>query len=80
MKKYSSLILSVFLSLTNKAEAVQEGKCYALALSSGDEAAAYQAGALSGIFTSNLSQSEYSYDAISGISGGALNAVMLASF
>jgi hypothetical protein len=55
MKKYSSLILSVFLSLTNKAEAVQEGKCYALALSSGDEAAAYQAGALSGIFTSNLS-------------------------
>ena len=56
-------------------------KCNALAFSSGDEAAAYQAGALKGIVSSlNLTSDDWSYDAVSGISGGALNAVLLSSF
>lgn len=52
-----------------------------MAFSSGDEDAAYQAGALAGI-TSNsaLKAEDYAYDAVSGISGGAINAVILSSF
>ena len=72
-------MLSAIMVMTEEIKADQT-KCYALALSSGDESAAYQAGALSGIFNSNLQPTDYQYDAISGISGGALNAVMLASF
>lgn len=50
-----------------------------MALSSGDEGAAYQAGALMGITGSNLTAEDYAYDSVSGVSGGALNAVLLAS-
>jgi predicted acylesterase/phospholipase RssA len=56
-------------------------KCHALAFSSGDEDAAYQAGVLKGITTNpKLSPSDYAYDSVSGVSGGALNAVLLSSF
>jgi len=59
----------------------ESGKCRALAFSSGDESAAYQAGALSGIVASDkLTAEDYSYDSISGISGGALNAVLLSNY
>ena len=50
-----------------------------MALSSGDEGSAYQAGALMGIVGSNLAAEDYAYDSVSGVSGGALNAVFLAS-
>lgn len=55
-------------------------KCYALALSSGDETSAYQAGAIAGIANSNLSADEYAYDSVSGVSGGAINAVILSNY
>jgi predicted acylesterase/phospholipase RssA len=62
-------------------QAAVEGRCHAVAFSSGDQDAAYQAGALKGITTSDkLSAADYAYDAVSGVSGGALNAVLLASF
>jgi predicted acylesterase/phospholipase RssA len=49
-------------------------------MSSGDEGSAYQAGALAGIVNStNLSPEDYAYDSVSGVSGGALNAVLLAN-
>jgi len=58
-----------------------DGKCYAIAFSSGDEDAAYQAGVLKGITTSTkLSPVDWGYDSVSGISGGAINAVLLSSF
>jgi predicted acylesterase/phospholipase RssA len=62
-------------------EAQATGKCRALAFSSGDESAAYQAGAMAGIVGSDKLQPEdYAYDSVSGISGGALNAVLFATF
>ena len=59
------------------AEQVAADKCYALALSSGDQNSMYQAGVLKGLATSGA---EMSYQAISGVSGGAVNAVILASY
>ena len=61
------------------AEQAQAAKCYALAFSSGDESAAYQAGVLKGL-TESYSADEVNYTAISGISGGAVNADILANF
>ena len=70
--------LSAFVSAT---QAAANGKCRVLALSSGDESAAYQAGVLKGLTTStHASPSEFAYDSVSGISGGALNAVILANY
>jgi predicted acylesterase/phospholipase RssA len=63
------------------AQAADAGRCHAVAFSSGDQDAAYQAGALKGITTSSkLTAADYAYDAVSGVSGGALNAVLLSSF
>jgi predicted acylesterase/phospholipase RssA len=55
------------------------GKCHVLALSSGDEASVYQAGAIAGLVNASAA-ADVSYDAVSGVSGGALNAVILSSF
>ncbi len=52
-------------------------KCYALALSSGDQNAIYQAGVLAGLQSAGES---VQYQAVSGVSGGAVNAVFLANF
>ena len=74
-----SLFFSLFAgaSLATKAD----GKCYALAFSSGDEDAAYQAGVIKGITTNpKLTPDEWAYDSVSGISAGALNAVLLSSY
>jgi len=71
---------SILLATAASVKAAQDGKCRVLALSSGDEDAAYQAGALKGIVTSDKLQAEqYQYNAITGVSGGALNAVLLAN-
>ena len=62
-------------------QAADAGRCHAVAFSSGDQDAAYQAGALKGITSSDkLTATDYAYDAVSGVSGGALNAVLLSSF
>lgn len=55
------------------------GKCYALALSSGDQNSMYQAGVIKGI-TETLSTEETAYQAISGVAGGAVNTVILSSY
>merc|ERR1711990_1222571 len=55
------------------------GKCHVLALSSGDEASVYQAGAIAGLVNASKPE-DVSYDAVSGVSGGALNTVILSSF
>jgi len=78
MKKISSMIAGSLLAMTNTVKATD--KCYVLAFSSGDETAAYQAGALSGIANSNLTADQYAYDSVSRISGGAINAVILSNF
>jgi predicted acylesterase/phospholipase RssA len=69
------------LALTAKTEEIEAGaKCYALAFSSGDETSAYQAGAISGIANSKLSPDQYAYDSVSGVSGGAINAVIMSNY
>ena len=56
-------------------------KCHALALSSVDEAAAYQVGSLRGIVSSlEFNATDWAFDSVSGVSGGALNTVRVASF
>jgi predicted acylesterase/phospholipase RssA len=54
-------------------------KCYALAFSSGDQSAAYQAGALQGLISS-LTPDQYAYHTVTGVSGGAVNSVLLAAY
>ena len=77
--KFFSIIASAIAMV--QGQEVKNGKCYAIAFSSGDQDAAYQAGALKGITTSDkLTPSDWSYNAVSGVSGGALNAVLLSSF
>ena len=54
-----------------------DDKCTVLALSSGDENSVYQAGALYGLLQSQ-DPSTHQYDFVTGVSGGAVNAVFLA--
>ena len=61
------------------AQQVEASKCYALALSSGDQNSMYQAGVLKS-FANTYTAEEMAYSAVSGVSGGAINAVLLASF
>jgi predicted acylesterase/phospholipase RssA len=68
------------MALTQATEAKPE-KCYALAFSSGDESSAYQAGVMSGIAASDhLQDSERAYQSVSGVSGGAVNAVIMSNY
>ena len=60
-------------------EKVRADKCYALAFSSGEEDSAYQAGVLKGLIET-FGPEEYAYTAVSGMSGGAVNAAILASY
>lgn len=72
----------ILAALTGALTTVQAAtKCRALAFSSGDEDAAYQAGVMKGITTSTkLQPQDYQYDSVSGVSGGAVNAVLLSQF
>jgi len=54
-------------------------KCYALALSSGDQNSMYQAGVIKGL-SQNMAASEMAYQAVSGVAGGAVNTAILANF
>jgi len=73
---------SIILACLTGATLVQaDNKCRALAFSSGDEDAVYQAGVLKGITqSSKMSPIDYAYDSVSGISGGAINTVLLSEF
>jgi len=51
--------------------------CHAVAFSSGDETAAYQAGVIKGL---SGTAGRTAYQAISGVSGGAISAGILGSF
>ena len=74
---YAKTITAAILALA--AQQAHADKCYAMAFSSGDESSAYQAGVLKGLVES-YSADEVAYSAISGISGGAVNAVILANY
>lgn len=77
MTKLSKLLLPVALTtalLTNQILAAD--KCYALALSSGQENAAYQAGVMKGLL-SKVPIEQMKYQAVTGIAGGAVNAAIL---
>jgi predicted acylesterase/phospholipase RssA len=75
----NSKIKTIAQVLALTASKANADKCYALALSSGDQSAAYQAGVLSGIFAAQSSELS-AYSAISGMSGGAVNASILGSY
>jgi predicted acylesterase/phospholipase RssA len=71
---------AIFTLLVGSAASAGTPKCRAIAFSSGDEDAAFQAGVLKGITTSDkLTDEDRSYDSVSGVSGGAVNAVLLSS-
>ena len=61
------------------AQQVAADKCYALALSSGDQNSMYQAGVLKA-FATTMEASEVAYSAISGVAGGAVNSSILANY
>jgi len=67
------------VALFGAANAWGSSKCYALAMSSADESAAYQAGVLKG-FAANLPADEIQYTAVSGVAASATNAVLFSSF
>ena len=60
-------------------QAYADDRCYALAFSSGDESSAYQAGVLKGLAQA-IEAEQRAYTAVSGVSGGALNSVILSSY
>jgi predicted acylesterase/phospholipase RssA len=72
----SKLMAAVYAAL---AGSVAADKCYAVAFSSGDQSAAYQAGVLKGLVAQNGAEL-HAYSAVSGISGGAVNAAILGSY
>lgn len=72
-------IASITAVLALSATQAYADKCYALAFSSGDQSSAYQAGALKGL-VSVLGPNETAYSAVSGVSGGGVNAALLGSF
>ena len=77
MTRFSKLLLPLVLSTTFLAQqAVATNKCYALALSSGQENAAYQAGVLQGLLN-KVPADQLRYSAVSGIAGGAVNAAIM---
>ena len=60
-------------------QAYADDRCYALAFSSGDESSTYQAGVLKGLAQA-IEAEQRAYTAVSGVSGGALNSVILSSY
>ena len=69
-----SALLAVF------AQQAAADKCYALALSSGDQDAMYQAGVIKGLADNVDLGGAVGYTAISGVAGGAVNAAILANY
>ena len=78
-KLTKAIVASILFGASVLAQQDNAGKCYVLALSSGQESSAFQAGALQGLL-SKLPAAQVAYDAVSGNTGGAYNAVILASY
>ena len=76
--KISKVAFATTLALTAH-EAYAQNKCYAIAFSSGNQQAAFQAGALKTLAASIPAQ-ERAYTNVSGVGGGSVNAAILASF
>jgi predicted acylesterase/phospholipase RssA len=74
--KNNSIILLTLAAISSIVQGASD-KCYALALSSGNSMGAYQAGVISQLLSSNPSD-EVAYQAVSGVTEGALNAMILA--
>jgi predicted acylesterase/phospholipase RssA len=73
-----TLFASLLLGASYLSHGVSAAKCYALGLSSGQESAAFQAGALQGLLE-KVSADQMKYFTVSGNTGGAVNTVILAS-
>ena len=69
---------SIGVLLTSTAAYAHSETCHAVAFSSGDQTASYQAGVLKSLATGSPNTTKY--QAISGISGGAVSAGILASY
>ena len=76
--KISTIAFATTLALTAQ-EAYAQNKCYAIAFSSGNQQAAFQAGVLKTLAAS-LPAQERAYTNVSGVGGGSVNAAILASF
>ena len=79
MKRIQKGIATLLLLTSSLTSLVSAEKCHALALGSGDQSAAYQAGVLSGL-AKHLPASEISYDSITAVSGASVNGVFLSSY
>jgi len=75
--KAISITMAIALSATQAY--AQSSKCYALAFGSGEQQSAYQAGVLKGLVAS-LGAEATAYTAVSGVSGGGVNAALLGSY
>ena len=73
----TKMTIATVLALT--ATQAYADKCYALAFSSGEQSSAYTAGALKGL-ANGLGADATAYSAVSGVSGGGVNASILGSF
>lgn len=77
MKTFFSIAATIALTATQAFAA--NSKCYALAFSSGEQSSAYQAGVLQGL-SASLGAAATAYSAVSGVSGGGVNAAILGSY
>ncbi len=79
-----SLIFGIAVAISNVNDKVDGYKgnksCLALALSGGGSKGSYQAGVLYGLVMNDADKSKYSYDIISGVSAGSINAFALSIF
>jgi len=73
-----SLLVSAVAAQQILEEPKKNDQCFVLALSSGDENCVYQAGVLDGLLQAQ-DPDVHQYDYVTGMSGGALNAVILAN-
>ena len=64
----------------NEAQAQQEKRCNALALSGGGAKGAYESGALWGLWHNAQDKSEYAYSVSSGVSAGSINSAAISVF
>lgn len=77
MKSFTKGLVTLLLT-TSLNSMVSAEKCYALALGSGDQSSAYQAGVLAGL-VKYLPTDQIGYNSITAVSGSSVNGVFLAS-
>lgn len=79
MTKITKGFATLLLLSATMADFVAANKCHAIALGSGYQSAAYQAGVLSGL-AANLPASDIAYDSITAVSGASVNGVFLSAY